>query len=98
MVILGLIFLHILFIEGINCYRFEPSTLTLKNLSGCPEDEKNPVHFTHNIKQISRNKFAIDGNITIKVKINGPISVILFISSSLRTKNFIHLNLFLCIF
>lgn len=59
----------------IDCYSFEVKTITLNRHSGCPQDEKNIMHFNGNFKNIARNKYTVNGEITIKEKIIGPIEV-----------------------
>lgn len=63
------------FSDNIECYRFEPNTITLKNYTGCPGDEHNSVHFNQSITQINRNKYVISGEITLKEQINSQIQV-----------------------
>lgn len=64
------------FSDSIECYRFEPNTITIKNYTGCPGDEHNPVHFNQSITQIYRNKYVINGEITLKEQINSQIQVL----------------------
>lgn len=56
-------------------YRSEPNTLTLISFTGCPNDEKNPIHFNPNITKISRNKYLINGIFTFKEYVEAPVEV-----------------------
>lgn len=58
-----------------NDYRSEPNTHTLISFTGCPNDEKNSVHFNPNITQISRNKYLINGIFTFKEYVETPVEV-----------------------
>lgn len=58
-----------------NCYRFEPNTITLKNFSGCPEDERNSCHFKQTITPIARNKYTINGELHFKEVLRPPLLV-----------------------
>lgn len=59
----------------IECYRFEPNTFSLTNFTGCPNDEDNMVHFKPNVTQNARNKYVVNGEITIKETLFGPFKV-----------------------
>lgn len=59
----------------IDCYSFEVKTITLNRHSGCPQDEKNTMHFNVTFTNIARNKYTVNGEITINEKIAGPIEV-----------------------
>lgn len=71
----------------IDCYRFEPNTITIKSFSACKDDEKNAVRFKPNITLISRNKYEVNGEITIRQPVSGPYQV-LRESTSFRGESF----------
>lgn len=64
-----------IFNNFINGYRFEPNTITIKNFTGCKDDEKNTVHFKPNITRLARNKYVVNGEITINQVVPGPFQV-----------------------
>lgn len=79
-----LIFILLLCENLIDCYSFDVKTITLNRHSGCPQDEKNIIHFNGSFKTIARNKYTVNGEITIKEKIVAPIEVRIFTIYSYR--------------
>lgn len=57
------------------CYRFEPNTLTLKNVTECPGVENNVAHINQTITPIARNKYKVNGDITLDEYFPGHLEV-----------------------
>lgn len=64
-------------LKSIECYRFEPNTFTFEKLTGCPDDENNPVHFSYNTSLLSRNKYEIEAKIHVRETLGAPLEVFL---------------------
>lgn len=75
LIFLQIFFVHFL-IEISECYRFEPNTLTVTNISFCHINETNRfAHLEQNLTHIWRNKYNVSGEMVIKEFISAPIQV-----------------------
>lgn len=56
-------------------YSFQVRTIALDKFSQCPQDENNAIRFNGTIVKIAQNKYAVNGEISIKHNISSPIEV-----------------------
>lgn len=73
--------------ELIDCYTPVARTVTLESFSGCPQDEKNAIHFDGSIKKSAHNKYAINGEFLLTDTIEGPIEVFMKMTNDERFKS-----------
>lgn len=74
------IFVAILYLkfngEFINGFSFQTKTIKLNSFSECPEEEDTIIHYNGTITKASRNKYTVNGEITMNETVAGPIEVI----------------------